>query len=53
MQQKYATLVQNYTWTLTILPPRAHVIGCKWIFKNNSMHMVVFKDVNSVSCKGI
>jgi len=34
MQTKYDALLTIKTWTLVELPPNAHVIGCKWIFKN-------------------
>jgi len=34
MQTEYDALLKNKTWTLVELPPNAHVIGCKWIFKN-------------------
>jgi hypothetical protein len=30
---EFHSLMQNETWTLTHLPPRRKVVGCKWIFK--------------------
>jgi Reverse transcriptase (RNA-dependent DNA polymerase) len=33
MAQKLDALAKNNTWQLVSPPPRAHVVGCKWIFK--------------------
>ncbi len=32
IQNEYNSLIKNYTWTLTKLPLKRHVIGCKWVF---------------------
>ena len=33
MQDKYATLMKNNTWTLVPLPEGRNPIGCKWVFQ--------------------
>ena len=33
MQTKYDALLQNNTWTLTLFPSNANLVGCKWVFK--------------------
>ena len=33
MREEYDALLSNKTWTLTLLPPGAPLVGCKWIFK--------------------
>ncbi len=32
IQNEYNSLIKNNTWTLTKLPLRRHIIGCKWVF---------------------
>uniref|UniRef100_A0A2N9HW11 Reverse transcriptase Ty1/copia-type domain-containing protein n=1 Tax=Fagus sylvatica TaxID=28930 RepID=A0A2N9HW11_FAGSY len=33
MDAELNTLETNHTWTLTLLPPDQHPIGCKWVYK--------------------
>lgn len=33
MNLKYQALVNNNTWSLTVLPLYRKAIGCKWVFK--------------------
>ena len=33
MQTEYDALLHNNTWTLTLLPPNANLVGCKGVFK--------------------
>ena len=33
MRSELADLEANNTWSLVSLPPRKHVVGCKWVFQ--------------------
>ncbi|KAF5462575.1 hypothetical protein F2P56_018566 [Juglans regia] len=33
MSAEIAALENNYTWTITSLPPDKNLIGCKWVYK--------------------
>ena len=33
MDVEIAVLEANNTWTVTILPPTKHPIGCKWVYR--------------------
>jgi hypothetical protein len=33
MQAELTALEANNTWSLTFLPPRKSLIGCKWVYK--------------------
>jgi histone deacetylase 1/2 len=36
MQEEYAALQRNRTWTLVPRPPRANVISGKWVFRHKT-----------------
>ena len=33
MNHEYQALLRNYTWSLVPLPPSAHIVSCRWIYK--------------------
>jgi hypothetical protein len=38
-------LAKNSIWDLTLLPPDAHIIGCKWYSDWKENQMVQFKGI--------
>jgi hypothetical protein len=37
------SILSNNTWILVDLPPGSKPIGCKWVFKKNTIPMVLYK----------
>jgi len=33
MKVEYQALIRNHTWTLSLCPPNANVVGCKWVYR--------------------
>ncbi|GBP64177.1 Retrovirus-related Pol polyprotein from transposon TNT 1-94 [Eumeta japonica] len=38
MNEEYASLMKNKTWSLTELPPGKKALPCKWVFKRKTDH---------------
>lgn len=48
MQKEFQALEQNQTWITTTLPPDKQPIGCKWVFRINTMQMEQLRDTKLV-----